>query len=224
MKPSVHHLPTAPRGPRIGRFGVIGLATLLMLGLAPSGPGTASVLPGAKPKDWPANPDHHQVSIHRDGADETERRLIAAAEAAQPPRDAVQQAAGDTKLPESDKLWWYTEQLGIRIPYAITAEAVTYFEDLVRKYGSQTLNRYLQPSSRLEYHASIQFHREYQHLEKTFQNVRVVTLKLHFQQKFAATPTEAMDIVKERVVIFDSSGTLVLVVGDGPTRVPIMAI
>ena len=107
---------------------------------------------------------------------------------------------------------------------AITADAVAYYTDLVGRYGKQAFKRYTEPSSRLDYHAGAQFHKEFKLGDKTFSNVHVVTLKLTFDQNFAATGTEGMHFQKDRVVILDAGGRVLHISGDGPTEVPILAI
>jgi hypothetical protein len=150
--------------------------------------------------------------------------MIAAAEAAQPSKEALRQAAGDAAVPAGDKVWWYQEQLGIRIPCAITADAVAYYSDLVGTYAKQDFKRYVEPSSRLDYHATVAAHQKFEHQGQTFEDVHVVTLKLDFSQNFAATQTEGMHFQKERVVILDAKGKVLYISGDGPTEVPILAI
>ncbi|MSU31103.1 MAG: hypothetical protein EXS25_00285 [Pedosphaera sp.] len=163
-----------------------------MAWLAFSGSVTADILPDFKPRDWPADPTKHQVSIRREATDNKQSAMIAAAEAAQPSKEELRKAADardrsdprglaqpkEALLPVGNKVWWYKEQLGIRIPCAITAAAVAYYSDLVEKYGKQNLKRYTQPSSRLNYHANVKFHKEFKLADKSFTDVHVVTLKL----------------------------------------------
>ncbi len=147
--PSHPHLSTSSSAIR--------LATALLAWITFTGLTTAAVLPGTMPKEWPANPAKHQIVIRRDATDKQQAAMIAAAEAAQPSAETLRQAAeaGDdrndplglanpkeAKAPVGDKVWWYKEQFGIRIPCAITADAVTYYSDLVGKYGKQVLKRY----------------------------------------------------------------------------------
>ncbi len=159
----------------------------------------------SEPKDWPAAPAKHIVKVRRDGRDATQTAMIAAAEA-------------------GPKVWWSQEQLGVRVPTAITADAVTYYSDLVGNYGKQVLKSSAEPFSQLDYHAGIQLHKEFKLGEKTFANVHVVTLKLTFDQYFAATPADGMHFQKERVVVLDATGKVLSILGDGPTEVSIIAI
>lgn len=198
----------------------------------------AQPLPGARPQKWPANPEKHQVVIDRPAKDEREAELIAAAEAAQPSLEAMQKALDapdpfdplglnspkEKKLPEGEKVWWYQERLGIRIPAAITTEAITYYSELVEKNAKRAFTRYVEPSSRLEYRATIELQEEFKLNDKTFQNVHVVTLQLTFSQNFTTTESEGMHFQKTRIVILDRDGEVLEVSGDGPTEVPVLAI
>ncbi|MCX6872199.1 MAG: hypothetical protein NTW21_00085 [Verrucomicrobia bacterium] len=214
------------------------MTSALMAWVAFPGSITAAMLPDSKPKEWPADPTKHQVTIRREATDDKQSAMIAAAEAAQPSKEALRKAADardrndplglaqpkEAPLPAGDKVWWYKEQFGIRIPCAITADAVAYYSELVGTYGKQALNRYMQPSSRLDYHAGVKFHKEFKLDDKTFNDVHVVTLKLIFSQNFVATQTEGMQFEKERVVILDAKGKVLHLSGDGPTEVPVLAI
>jgi hypothetical protein len=226
------------------RFGpllpsVASLLTVTLLAWAALfGAAKADIKPDSQPKKWLANPAKHQVVIRRETTDNQKSNLIAAAEAAQPSKETLRLAAEardrndplglaqpkDAKAPVGDKVWWYKEQLGIRIPCAITTDAVAYYSDLVRKYGSQAFQRYTEPSSRLDYRAGVKFHKEFKLGDQTFHDVHVVTLKLTFDQNFAATATEGMHFEKERMVILDAGSKVLHIAGDGPTEVPILAI
>ena len=63
------------------------LASALMAWVAFSGSVTAAVMEGSKPKEWPADPTKHVVTIHREAADDKQAAMIAAAEAAQPSKE-----------------------------------------------------------------------------------------------------------------------------------------
>lgn len=224
MKSLVEIRKSASSLSRAASSSAVYLTATLMVGLAFADHITAAMVPDATPKDWPANPTKHQVVIRREAADEKQSAMIAAAEAAQAPKQAVLKAAADDAAPAGDKTWWYKEQLGIRIPYAITADAVAYYAELIGKYGKQTFNRYVEPSSSLNYQASVKFHKEFKLDDKTFNDVHVVTLKLIFGQQFAATQTEGMHFQKERVVVLDAAGKVLHISGDGLTEVPVVAI
>ena len=188
--------------------------------------GTAfpAMLPGAKPKDFPANPAKHVIHIQRDAADDAQKKMIALAESTAPDADALIKAADGQALAKDEVRWWHGETLGIRIPYAVTGASVEYYKKLVEGYQKQAFKRYIEPSSRLDYHASVVFQKEFEHQGKAYKDVHVVTLKLSFSQQFAASTTEGMDFEKQRTVILDAKGRVLAISGDGPTEVPVMAI
>jgi hypothetical protein len=176
------------------------------------------------PKEWPANADKHTVVTVRSASDDAGRALITRAEGLQPDRAEMTKAAGDVPLPREGKVWWCREQFGIRIPYAVTGDAVTYYSGLVTGYGKMRMKRYAEPSSALKYTAAVKRHERFEVDGKNWQNVDVVTLKLEFRQSFCASGTEAFGFTKERTVVFDAQGKVLHVSGDGVTDVPVMAI
>jgi len=176
------------------------------------------------PKEWPANTNKHTITIVRNASDDAGRQLIARAEGLQPDRAELAKAAGDVTLPREGKVWWFREQFGIRLPYAVTGDAVTYYTSLVTGYGKTRMKRYAEPSSALKYTAAVKRHERFELDGKSWQNVDVVTLKLEFRQSFCATGTEAFGFTKERRVVFDAQGNVLHVSGDGVTDVPVMAI
>jgi len=183
----------------------------------------ASVLEGSKPKEWAASPDRHQVIIQRTAANDTEKQMIAAAEAAYPAKSEVVAAGKMEPAPAEDKLWWYKEMLGIRIPYAITTGAIEYYSGLVESYKKKALTRYAQPSSKFSYAASASFKESYTQSGKSFSRVYVVKMKLFFEEFFVATQTEGIHFSKEREVILDTNGKVLQITGDGETEVPMLA-
>jgi hypothetical protein len=90
--------------------------------------------------------------------------------------------------------------------------------------SAKPFNRYIEPSTRLDYHAGVKFHQMFKVDDKTFNDVHVVTLTLTFAQDFAATQTERMRFEKKRMVVLDAAGKVLHISGDGTTEVPIMAI
>lgn len=200
------------------------LFSAFFLGLALSVPSPAAMTPDAKEKNWPANPEKHQITIRREAADATQTKMIATAETARPDADALRKAIGKGPEPKDASQWWYREELGIRIPFAVTAEVVEYFSKQVGDYRKQEFKRYIEPSSSVDYHASVAFHRQFEQDGGKFADVHVVTLKLVFVQNFAATGTEGMQFEKVRTVVLDANGKVLAVYGDGPTEVPIFAI
>jgi len=179
------------------------------------------------PKDWPADPANHVIVIKREARDETQSTMITSAEAAQASQEALQKEAAarsrtPTTFPKEKNLWWYQEQLGLRIPYAITGDAVTYYSGIVADYAKKEFKSYARPSSRLNYHASVRFHEEFKLDGKTFKEVNVVTMELTFSANFTAEATSGLSFEKTRVVVLDAGNRVLHLSGDGPTQTSIL--
>jgi hypothetical protein len=187
-------------------------------------PSPSAMIEGSKEKNWPANPEKHRVTIRREAADEAQTKMIAAAETARPDAAALRKAIGEGPEPKEATQWWYREELGIRIPFALTTGAVDYFTQKVGEYRKQEFKRHLEPSSSVDYLASVAHHPQFERDGRKFANVHVVTLKLVFMQEFAATGTEGMHFEKVRTVVLDEKGKVLAVYGDGPTEAPVFAI
>jgi hypothetical protein len=198
--------------------------TAFTTALALVGGVSAAMLPDAKPKEWPPSPENHKVVIRREAADEKQKAMITTAEAALPDIEALREAAAPEKPAVGDGRWWYKIESGTRIPFAITADAVAHYAALVEANGKRAITAYVEPRSNLDYRASAVFHKEFAQGDQTFRNVHVVTLKLRFSQHFVTGQTEGVEFAKERVVVLDETGKVLLISGDGPTQVAILAI
>lgn len=188
-------------------------------------PAHAALRAGSRPTEWAASPDHHKVTIQREAADENEKKWILAAEKSQPDSAALLESIrreGNDIKPQPDQ-WWNKETLGIRIPFAITADAVQYYSDLVKKYGEQKLVRFAQPSSAFTYQAKVSKPASYEIDGKAVTNVTVVTMTLSFRQNFVATVAEGFSFEKKREVVFDKEGKILHVQGDGDAKVLLLA-
>lgn len=168
------------------------------------------------------------VNVERDFDTAEEALLIGVAEAAYPPREEVAALADahgvdPASLPE-EGLWWYDTQQDIRIPYAITAEAIDYYADKVEE--SRDLARVLRPrygmrmNASLDYFATIAYHSSYQHGGQTFTGVFAVEMSLDWE--YQTRPLSTMHFGKERVVILTPAGEVLAVFGDGETDIPIL--
>jgi len=186
----------------------------------------AAIEEGAKPKEWPADPGHHVVKVERIFKTEAESALITAAENLAPNEKELLASAQkqDESAKPVAKQWWYQEALSVKIPFALTADAVIYYTELVNGFGKQKLHRYSAPASRFHYEAQVAKHKTFEVDGKTFTHVSVVTLSTSFSEKFVTTVTEGIEFTKKRVVIFDAAGKVLHTSGDGETEVPIMTI
>jgi hypothetical protein len=186
----------------------------------------AAMLPGSETKEWPANPAAHEVKIKRIFQNEAEAALITAAENAAPDQAALRAVALKHKEVAKvvAKQWWTHEALGVKIPFALTADAISYYSDLLNGFGKQTLTRYSPPNSQFHYVAKVAKHASFTCGGITLLNVSVVTLSMNFNENFVTTTTEGMNFTKERIVIFDAKGKLLLTSGDGETTPAVLAI
>jgi hypothetical protein len=186
----------------------------------------AAMLPGAEAKEWPADPTRHVVTMERASKDEEDAKWIAAAERAPVDAELLRKEVlkQDENAAVAEGQWWYQEAVAVKIPFALTAEAVTYYSDLVTGYGKQKMKRYSQPGSSFQYKAKVTRHEKLTHNGTPLVDVTVVTLEAEFSQNFCATVTEAMSFSKQRTVIFDKNGKVLHISGDGETEARIMAI
>lgn len=163
-------------------------------------------------------------SIVREAGNDFEATLITRAEALYPPRDSVLAAAWDpAQVPETG-YWFYGLFDGTLIPYAVTGDAVTYYRELVEALDRSTSPPFLL-SADLTYRAAVSFHETYTFEEldpatqepfslEVFAQVYVVEMELDWSQYCG--PVCGMWIEHSRVVVFDASGELLAVFGDGP--------
>lgn len=228
--------PTHPAAPRFRCFkSAILLTAALLAWSALSMPAPAAMLAPENggptgPKDWPADPASHVIVIKREAKDDKQAAVITAAEAAQASQEALRKEAAPKDadisvppaLPKEGNLWWYQEKLGLRIPYAITGDAITYYSGIVTEYAKKGFKSYAKPSSRFNYQASVQFHEEFKLDGKTFKGVNVVTMELTFSANFTAEATSGMSLEKKRIVVLDAGNKVLHLSGDGPTEALIM--
>ncbi len=171
----------------------------------------------------------YSESIVREAANDFEASLIAQAEAVYPPRDSVIAAAWDpAQVPETE-YWYYAGFDGVRIPYAITGDAVAYYADLIDALEAGERLQFLTEAS-LDYRVAVSFRTAYtfegvdpETLEplpsESFERVYVVEMSLAWYQYCGDLC--AMWIDHERVVVFDEAGTLLRVFLDGPRPVAV---
>jgi len=180
----------------------------------------ASVAPDSKSKAWPANPAKHQVTIVRTAANDSEKKMLALAEAAAPAK-AAGAAEGNN---DAEPKWWNKEVTGIRIPCAITGAAVAYYTELVTSYQKQAFNRLIEPNSKFSYEASVSVRQNHEIKGKTLPKVYVVKMKLTFSEFLVASAFQGIQFDKQREVILDPEGKVLAVTGDGDTEVPIVSL
>jgi hypothetical protein len=183
---------------------------------------TASMEEGATVKKWKANPARHVIELKRATADETAKRMINLAEKTGP---ALKRA--DTAVPMPDPgitNWWCESRCGVKIPYAITEDAIAYYENMIRANQKKDWEAYIEPGSSCMYTAGVSYKKTWQHEDTTFSNVYVVTLELQFNADFTGDATTGVHFTKSRTVVIDKAGTVIAVYGDGKTEAPVVAL
>jgi hypothetical protein len=169
---------------------------------------TADVVPGATPKHWPADPHRHTVSIARSPADKPSLKKIRTAET----------------HPPGTNHWSSGIQNRIRLPRAVTQEALDYYQGLIEGYRKKSWTTYNEPRSALRYEASVTHRETFTQDGRTFREVDVVELKMTFEASFTEEGTQGLHFTKTRTVVLDRTGRVLAAFGDGPTEVPVFAI
>lgn len=179
------------------------LATASLIGTALSLHG--AMLPGTEFKDFPANPEKHVVTIKREADTDTGKKMIQAAESAQP----------DTGK------WWYVKDgedvlvMGFKTPYALTADTLKYYSDQIKRYQETAWKgRVNEPSSKLDYTATVARHETFTLADKEYKNVYVVTMKMAFQTSLTDEAFGGTGFQKQRTVVLDAAGKVQAISGD----------
>lgn len=170
---------------------------------------SGAMVAGIQPKTWQANAERHVMTMKRHASNVVETNMIAAAEIA---------------APKGTNTWFSGEKSNIKIPFAITREALAYYEALIQGYQRKSWTTYMEPLSKMTYEAKLAHHDSYALSGKTYKDVYVVTLKLDFSASFTEKDTEGIEFSKERTVVLDSKGSILFILGDGVTEAPMFAI
>jgi len=203
------------------RAGIVGaaLALLVCLGL-----GLGCPYPGGVPSLWwlgDREIGSFTESIERNAATPEEENLIAIAEAVYPPREDVIEAycGSPEHLDPDEPLWWYCGFDGVRIPYAITGDAVDYYSDLVHEWRDEAATSHpltvFWLRCNFEYGADIEYYETYESREETFSDVYVVMMRLHWSAYCGPVCAHAFD--KYRIVVLTPEGEVLAIFGDGTT-------
>lgn len=177
------------------------------------------------PPDMDEANDQFGILIERTYVNDDEAQLIKEAEETQPVRENVLLVIGSPNKQEQigvdpeAPLWWYATFDGVRIPFAITADALTYYVNVIKAFeagdfadsdGINMLKAYV------KYEASVEYAEVYQLGESVHHDVALVQMKLSWSQYCG--PECAMGFFKNRTVVFSASGDLIEVLEDGSTQ------
>ncbi len=165
------------------------------------------------------------AKVHREFRDPVEERLLRIAEETYPPTKAVllvtDERADRTVLSQEKRLWWYGDFDGVRLPYAVTMDAVRYYLGLAQAMGrgdSTESNGIRMIACDFSYSAHIspgttKFARD----GREFEGVYVVDLKLEWSDYCGTTC--ACWFKLDRTVVLRPDGAVLCVFGDRRPRV-----
>jgi hypothetical protein len=156
------------------------------------------------------------LSVERNFDSPEELELIEIAESIYPAREdvlAVYEVEYIGEPPDGD-LWWYTEY-EVRIPYAITTEAIDYYSDVIlqlREDHPDPVGPFV-PGSFFSYTASVAFYETYENEGQTFTDVYVVTMEFDWGDGLFFLSGGGFQ--KMRVVVLTPDGEPLGIFGDG---------
>jgi hypothetical protein len=166
------------------------------------------------------------AKVRREFRNPAEERLLRIAEETYPPSKAIvliaDQRSDRNAMSKEKRLWWYGEFDGVRLPYAVTMDAVRYYLGLTQALGrgESTETGIPMKACNFSYSAHVSsgpttFTRD----GRVFQDVYAVDLKLEWWNY--CSPTCACMFHLERTVLLRPDGTVVCVFGDRKPRVAV---
>lgn len=152
--------------------------------------------------------------VQRIAENDFEHGLIAAAEAACPGELEIAARCSDGGDPSELCDWSCGEVEYFKVVFAVTGEAIAYYEGLIEQFKGQRFTFASRPQiAELEYLADVHFEERFLALDgEMFTNAYVVVLQLHFQTVCGALCGNGMSA--ERKVVFDADGNLLKIEGD----------
>jgi hypothetical protein len=192
----------------------------------PAPPPAPAPEPGTSPFLLPDQSWEHggfRLEIRREYEGDGQAELIRRAESEQPPRKAVLALIGDKASQKrvgvgEEPLWWFQTFDGIRIPYAITQEALLYYVQVMEAFREGDFvpsKGVAMKKAILEYSASVSHHDAFEHSGRILEKVDVVHMSLSWSQYCGGEC--AMAFHKERIVVFGKGGQVQAVFLDGET-------
>jgi len=137
------------------------------------------------------------------------------AESTDPPRqDIIDYIGHDSPEFPADGFWWFDIFDGIPVPWAITTEAINFFETYAADFRDS--NPRPHTSVRYSYTAGISREESYEIEGVSFSDVYVVTMRMDWYYVCGGLCGLFFD--KDRIVIFSPGGDVLRIVGDGPTE------
>lgn len=180
------------------------------------------ILSCSKPVEEPETEKSFTKLIERVAKNNFEASLIEKAEKYYPARENVV-AVTDPRIEVPETKYWYFYSFdGVRVPYAVTRDAVDYYSDLIDEFNANKKDVFF-ISAELNYKATVQFFEKFtspaansmgeQAEPELFSSVYVVELDLNWLQYCGSLC--AMGFNKKRIVVFNPSGEIQKVFLDG---------
>ena len=163
-----------------------------------------------------------EVQVQRVFRDHVELEMIRLAERTYPPRDSLIAAIKTAhfkldSVPSDTLLWWYSDFDNVHIPYAVTAEGVSYYLELTLAFRAgrrlQVSERYAMQRSKFTYTASADYQPDFEHNDDHWSDVYVVELQLSWSNHCGRLC--ALMFTKHRIVVLSTDGRVLAVLGDG---------
>ena len=191
-----------------------------------------------KSENVPVEPERKEIkreftkSIERVATLNLERDLIFRAESIYPNRDSVLAYMSiyipQSSIPDSN-LWFFEVFDGVLIPFAVTSEAISYYDNLIDSLSANNgYNFFIKANfeyrAEIEYKESYSFEGEDQFTGEplpsvSFENVYVVSMALRWENYCGIMC--GLWISHKRIVVFDESGNLKNVFYDGPIPIAV---
>lgn len=186
---------------------------------------TALISCSDNPADSSEN-EFYTKSIERIADNEFEQELIEKAEAEYPPRDSVLAAVfpWQKELVPETGYWWYSKYESVYLPYALTVDAIEYYEGFIDSLAAKGQDDYYK-SAELKYKAQVSFHDSFEVYEEGYTNPTTEQLLGSFEEVYVVEMTMGFHFEcfvhcllgagKSRVVVFDKEGNLLQTFYDG---------
>jgi carboxypeptidase family protein len=160
------------------------------------------------------------ANVRRDFRNPAEERLLRIAEETYPPAQAVASIASlrstPTDLAREERLWWFDEFDGVRLPYAVTMDAVRYYLGLTQALGrgdSTQTHGIRMKRCKFSYSAQVSAGpTHYTRGGRRFEDVYVIEMKLSWSNYCG--PLCACWVDLDRTVLIRADGTVVWIFGD----------
>ena len=173
-----------------------------------------------------AQPNPYRVEVQRTFSDSLQATLLRIAESVYPSRDSVLASVPETERELADSIasapraWWNSTFDGVKIPYAITVDAVHYYLDLsdaFRRGDFRESHGLRMDETSFTYTAKIEPAEHFEAEGREYTSVYIARLELSWSQHCGLLCALAVDA--ERTVVLDSAGTVLAVFGDGEVSV-----